>query len=392
MKLRWFFVATLIVNQSFAQPDINLTGSESNLLEYSAAFLDINTNSRLGGFGEVGTVTSPFYKNAGVYQNPALISNNGQFAGINAFYEPWLKNIVSDVNLYGISGFYAADSSNALAINFTYFNLGEINYTDNNGYYIGTDKSYEYFIKLAYSRSFNKSISAGIALKFFKSKIASALIDVNTIHSISFDFGLSYQHQYNLNNKSFLNTNAGLALTNLGPRISYVEGEKDFIPQKLSLGLFINPDIYIHKNFRFNIELGYQAEKYLVPTPPAYDFDGNITNGYDPDISSLKALYQSFYDAPGGFDEEINEIKHKFGSEFRLSFLDYGYIAFRHGRHLEHETKGNRNYQTFGYGIGLYGFMLDYMKIKAENDSPLHGTWILTAGYSFNLDKSHLRF
>lgn len=55
---------------------------------YVTPFLDITTNSRIIGFGEVGVVSSPFYKNTGVYQNPALISNYSHSAGVNFTYEP----------------------------------------------------------------------------------------------------------------------------------------------------------------------------------------------------------------------------------------------------------------------------------------------------------------
>ena len=366
--------------------------SQSNLVEYSVAFLDINTNARLGGFGVVGVVTSTFYKNTGVYQNPALISNYSKHAGGNLFYMPWLKSLTDDMNFSGLAGYYAIDSTNAFAINFTYFDLGEVTYTNEFGEYLGKDKPYEYFLKIGYTHSFNKSISSGVALRYFRSDFSSSYTEAKAVNSLSFDIGLSYQHKYNLHNSSLLNTCAGLAITNLGPKISYVEGEEDFIPTKLSLGLFINPDINIYNYFRLNIELAYQAEKYLVPTPPIYDTEGNIVDGYDPDINSFKALYQSFYDAPGGFEEEVNEIKHKFGSELRFSYSDIVYFAFRHGRQIEHETKGDRKYQTFGYGFGLYGFMFDYVRIKTENDSPLDGTWILTAGYRINLDKTFLKF
>lgn len=103
-------------------------------------------------------------------------------------------------------------------------------------------------------------------------------------------------------------------------------------------------------------------------------------------------MYQSFYDAPDGFEEEIDEIKHKFGSEFRISYLDFGYFAFRHGRHMEHETKGNRNYQTFGLGWGVFGFMVDYMFIKDKDNEYLDNTWSFTIGYTHKLDHTFFRF
>lgn len=357
---------------------------------YNVSFLDLNTNARIYGFGEVGVVSSPFYKNSGVYQNPALISKNIKAAGADFSYLPWLRNIFDEAYLSSLGGFYALDSSNAFAFNFTHFNLGDIRYTDETGTIIEQDNPYELYFKLGYNHSFNKMISAGIAIKYFRSDIVpDSYEDGNDVNSFAVDIGFSYDKKYSLKNNSFLNTGAGISISNFGSKIEYTEDEnKQFIPTKLALGLLINPDINIMNKLRLNIELGYQAEKYLTPTPPLTDIDGNITSGYDPNINIFTALYQSFYDAPGGFDEEMNEIMHRFGSELRFSYFDYGYFAFRHGRKIEDETKGNRNYQSFGFGIGLFGFTLDYMFLKSDsNFSNFNNLKAISFGYIFNFEK-----
>ena len=382
MRYFIFFVLNLITLISFSQ-------------EYELVFLDLITNTRLAGFGGVGVVSSPFYKNTGVYQNPALISKNLRNAGASFSYMPWLRNLADDISLSSIAGYYALDSSNAFAVNFRYFDLGSIQFTDEVGSPLGNSEPYELFFQLGYNHTFNQYISTGIAVKYIRSDIIPDYVDnTQVVNTFAIDLGFSYDKAYNLHNNSFLNTGAGVAITNFGPKITYTPeiGNKHFIPTKLALGLFINPDVNIKDVVRLNIELGYQAEKFLVPTPPATDFDGNITAGYDSDVDIFTGLYQSFYDAPGGFDEEINEIKHKFGSEFRISYLDYGYVAFRHGRYIEHETKGNRNYQTFGFGLGAFGFTVDYMFLKDNDNENLDNTRSFTFGYQTNLDKSFLRF
>jgi len=382
MKNRFFLAILMFLSASCF--------SQNNFV----SVLDMNTSARLGGFGEVGVVSSPFYNNTGAYQNPALISKNRKSAGLNYSYMPWLSNLVDDISFSNLAGFYAIDSSNAIALNFTYLNLGDIQIRDESGSFIDENKAKEFYLKFAYSHSFSKTISAGAAFKYFRSDIFSSnYYGAESVNSIAFDLGMSYDKKYKLNNSSYLNVAFGIDITNFGPKISYTDEEdKSFIPTKLAIGLFINPDINLNDKFRLNIDLGYQAEKYLVPTSPVYGLEGEIVAGYDSDISSFKALYQSFYDAPGGFDEEINEIRHKFGSEFRFSFQDYMYIAFRHGRNIEHKTKGNRKYQTWGYGIGICGFTLDYMKIKSDENKNLDDTWAFAIGYVINLDKDFFRF
>ncbi len=356
--------------------------SQQTPQNYISPFLDANTNARIEGFGEVGVVTSPFYKNTGLYQNPALISNYSRNAGVDLMYVPWLKELTNDLNIFGFAGYYAIDSSNAFAFNFSRYDYGDLILTGSAGEYLGEENPYELYLKFGYNHSFHKSISLGFALKYYRSDIASPNYYINTkvVNTIAFDLGFSYKKKYNLKKYSYLNTNAGIAITNIGPKVSYSDNHDSFIPTKLSLGVFINPDIKMNKLMRLNIELAYQAEKYLTPT------------NSNSDMSSFNALYESFYDAPGGLSEEIDEIRHKFGSEFRLSFQDIAYFAFRHGRSIESEIKGNRNYQTFGYGVGLFGFTIDYARITSDDYLPLDKTWFVTLGFSINFDQEIFRF
>ena len=68
---------------------------------------------------------------------------------------------------------------------------------------------------------------------------------------------------------------------------------------------------------------------------------------------------QSFYDAPGGFEEEWHEIIHKLGTEVYIEYTEKFRFALRFGRHSEHATKSNRKYNTFGAGLYIYGITLD---------------------------------
>ena len=50
------------------------------------------------------------------------------------------------------------------------------------------------------------------------------------------------------------------------------------------------------------------ANKLLVPTPPWYT-NGVITKGLDANnMSPIQGIFSSFTDAPGGFNEEYQEI------------------------------------------------------------------------------------
>lgn len=182
-----------------------------------------------------------------------------------------------------------------------------------------------------------------------------------------------------------LNYQVGGALTNFGPKVGYwveLDSLNNFIPTELSGGVLISPELRLNEKVKLNVNIAYQAGKLLVPTPPIYDYpSGEILDGFDPDISPYTALYRSFYDAPGGFREEIQEIIHKIGIETRISYNDRLYMALRFGRFMESWKKGNRKYNTLGISLGAYGFTLDGKLLIASNNLILHKTFALTVGF-----------
>ena len=76
----------------------------------------------------------------------------------------------------------------------------------------------------------------------------------------------------------------------------------------------------------------------------------------DPNVSVPVAIFHSFYDAPGGFKEEMHEITYSIGTEYWYN----NQFAIRGGYFHEHETKGNRKYFTVGAGFRLKGFTIDF--------------------------------
>ncbi|OFX83367.1 MAG: hypothetical protein A2W99_11835 [Bacteroidetes bacterium GWF2_33_16] len=352
--------------------------------------MDINSNARLGGIGDIGVVSSDFYKDAGLFQNPSLISNNSIFSGTGLNLRSIKDSYIEYACIEGWNGYFAIDSLNAIGFNLSYLNYEDQLITDELGKPLPDFEPYELFLQFNYSRSFTKTLSAGMGIKYIRSNYAFSELET-TINSFSVDLGINYHKKYNLANNSNLTTSSGMAITNFGPRISNNRDEKAFIPSKILFGLFINPDIEISHLFRLNIELGYQAEKYLIPSEPVYNTEGEIIEGKDPDITAFNALYQSFYDSPDGFSGELDEIRNKFGSEFRLNFMNTAFIALRHGRIFELESLDGGNYQTFGGGLGLWGFMIDYMYINSDNDF-LNNNWAITLSARYNLDGDFFRF
>ena len=108
-----------------------------NTIITAVPYMNINTNARLGGFGEIGTVSSPFYQDAGIYQNPALLSKNARYAGGNISYEPWMRKYIKDVTIGELNGYYSINNSNTVGYQFKTFLSPEVQFTDENGQVFG---------------------------------------------------------------------------------------------------------------------------------------------------------------------------------------------------------------------------------------------------------------
>lgn len=165
--------------------------------------------------------------------------------------------------------------------------------------------------------------------------------------------------------------------------MSYSDSQtSDFIPMNLRLGTAwtVNFDMYN------KITLTADINKLLVPTPPYYDIANpdSIIAGKDPNVSVPVAIFQSFYDAPDGFGEELRELTFSFGTEYWYN----NQFAVRAGYFHENETKGNRKYFTAGAGFRLSGFTVDFSYLMPlVQNHPL----ARTLRFSLSFDISALR-
>ena len=109
-----------------------------------------------------------------------------------------------------------------------------------------------------------------------------------------------------------------------------------------------------------------------------------IKAGKNPNVAVPVAIFQSFFDAPGGLKEELHEITYSYGLEYWYN----NQFAIRGGYFHENETKGNRKYFTAGAGFRLKVFTLDfsYLMPLAQNN-PL----ARTLRFSLSFDISALR-
>ncbi|MBP1668728.1 MAG: porV [Bacteroidetes bacterium] len=376
-----------------------------NAIPTSVPLINVTSNARIGAMGEIATVSSSVYNDAGLIQNPALLSKNARTIGGNTSFMPWLRGLwseprsfrtlfssayLTESNMYG-----AINQKNAIGYRFALSHFGQVIIRDQYGMYLGEYNPIEYCHQITYSHTFKDKLSAGAGIKYIHSDLnlssVSGSFPYQPANAAAVDLGIHYNTSFTLSEIMLLHINTGATLNNFGTKISYTDNpssEKGFLPTCLRIAIMVNPEWRLSESVTLHAEIAYQIEKLLVPTPPIlyYDDGDTIIKGRGMDVSVFTALYSSFYDAPGGFSEEMHEIMHKTGTEFRLDAGEKFYAALRAGRLMEHRTKGNRTYTTMGMGLGYAGFSLDSKYIAGPENTSLNKTWAITFGYCLNLD------
>ncbi|WP_276500852.1 type IX secretion system outer membrane channel protein PorV [Terrimonas pollutisoli] len=355
------------------------TARPINVVTTAVPFLRISPDARAGGMGDIGVATSA--DAASGFWNMGKVAFNESQAGVLATYTPWLKNLVNDVYLASLSGYYKLDEMQAVNLGLRYFSLGNIQFTDGVGNSWGNGKPREFSIDLGYSRKLSDKLGLGIALRYINSDLTNGVPSGSTTYkagnSVAGDIGFYYNgHDEAGDGFAF-----GATLTNLGSKISYTGNadSKDFIPANLGLGSTWT------KNFNEDNKLtfGLDINKLLVPTPPADLSDPNAVAEYRKK-GVVSSWFSSFGDAPDGFKEELKEFQVSAGAEFWYK----NQFALRAGYFFEDKTKGNRRYFTTGIGVkyNIFGLNFSYLLPSGSGvtQNPLSNT--LRFSILFDLD------
>ena len=138
-----------------------------------------------------------------------------------------------------------------------------------------------------------------------------------------------------------------------------------------------------------------ELNKLLVPTPQVdssnlYDYnqDGLINTQDLRDANSdykkigwVSGVFQSFNDAPGGFNEELKEITYSAAVEY----LYQDSFALRLGYFHENPLKGARKYFTLGAGFKYNVVKIDvsYLMSTSKVQNPLENTLRFSLTFNF---------
>lgn len=354
-----------------------------NPVNTSVTSQTIAPDARAAGMGDAGVATDPDVVSQ--YWNPAKYPFTISRAGISLNYTPWLRQLVSDMDLAYLAGYYRIGDYSAVSASLRYFSLGEV-YTsmgesDDNSM---TINPYEMSFDVAYSLMLSEKFSIAAAVRWIYSDLTYDYTeDTSPGSAFAADLAAYYQNYFTIGQRE-CQLGLGLNISNIGSKISFGgDDNSEFIPTNLRLGAALMVPVDEYNRFTITAD----ANKLLVPTYPKQN-DGESTEDYMErvqrdyyDVSSISGIFKSFGDAPGGFKEELQEIYWSVGGEY----VYHDQFALRAGYHHESENKGNRKYFTVGAGFKMSVFSLDAAYVIATAKSnPLDQTLRFTL--SFDMD------
>ena len=254
-----------------------------NYISTGMPILMIAPDAVSSGMGDVGAATTPDAYSAH-WNNAKFAFTEGTF-GVSTTFIPWLRNLnVGDMNLLYLGGYYKLGSRGTVAASLTYFSLGDIDMTDNEGMKVMVLHPNEFAFDLTYALKITDNLGLGASGRFMRSDLTNGQTlpdnnqETHAANSLAADIGLYYQNTIDKEQSYAL----GAFISNLGAKLSYSDANnnREFLPANLRVGGRYTNEIDEHNKVSVMLDLN----KLLVPTPKfrTYYIDG---------IQSLQGRY-----------------------------------------------------------------------------------------------------
>jgi hypothetical protein len=354
-----------------------------NTINTAVPFLRISPDARSGAMGDAGIAISPD-ANAS-YWNLSKLPFADADASISASYTPWLRELVNDVYLANLTGYKKIGEDQVVSASLRYFSLGSIQFTDYNGNDEGQFNPREFSVSGGYARKLSDNFSLGVALRYIYSNLASGQnLQGQTYKAgtaVAGDVSAFYTKESDYGNGGSGTWSFGLAITNMGSKISYTNdpNDKNFIPTNLGIGAAYTAKMDEYNKFTITVDVN----KLLVPAPPLItDTVAQDYNNYN-NVGVVDGMFKSFSD-PGGMKSEMQDLMVSLGVEYWYNNI----FAVRAGYYTESKYKGDRKYLTLGLGLKYNSFGLDFSYLVPSGSgierNPLSNTLRFSLIFDFN--------
>ncbi|MEY4903385.1 MAG: hypothetical protein RLZZ292_1200, partial [Bacteroidota bacterium] len=238
----------------------------TNTVISAVPFLRIASDARSGAMGDAGIAISGD-ANA-MHFNPSKLVFAKEDLGVSATYTPWLRALgVSDIYLAYLTGYKQINKRQAVGVGLRYFSMGSIEYTNDAGETTGMGSPNEFELNAAFAQKLSPKLSVGLSGKFIYSNLATGqqvgLIPIKAGKAGAADISLTYRTPIKTakGDNEFM---AGLALTNIGSKISYTNSVyRDYLPANIGIGAAYTMKLNDYNTMTVTADIN----KLMVPTP-----------------------------------------------------------------------------------------------------------------------------
>lgn len=292
----------------------------------AVSFLTINPDVRTAAMGDGGVALGG--RAFAMYVNPSAMvwGDTAKWAAAYS-YLPWQKEVTDGTSLHTLAGYYRLSSRHGITAGFRYFTHDDIDVADDRGNRKGSFKPKEFSVDLGYVRRFCDRLSVALGVHY----ISSDMGDFNGAKkgsAFAVDVSATYYTP---------RWDVALALTNIGSKIDYGFDSYE-LPAMLKAGGAYRYAIAEKHKLEGHAELGYR----LMPS----DYNGIVA-------------------AVG------------------VEYLYCNLVAVRGGYHIGDDEKTGPSYGTVGCGVRYMGGEVNFAYYLAGSDSPVKGTYCLSAGWRF---------
>lgn len=366
----WLLVSMYLCSVSLIAQ--TTSGSDTiTAITTAVPFLTICPDAKSGALSEAGVAIAD-NANA-IYWNPSILAFSQKKAGFAVNYTPWLRALnIPDINHGFIPGYLnLGEKGGVIGAAITYFSLGEIQFTNEQGQNIGSFNANEFAFSLAYSHKITEHLAAGTALRYIRSNLAGSMVtsmgSLQPAQSIAGDMNVFYTKDFQIKSggKALpMNFRFGMNISNIGAKVTYSNtARKDFIPTNLKIGYALKANIDEYNAFTFTNDFN----KLLVPSA-----------GGQTQVPLMTGIFSSFSDRK--FSEEVSEINVSLGAEYMYNNL----FAVRAGYFYEDPLKGGRKFITLGAGLKFRVFTLDFAYLASLlQNHPLQNTLRFSLAFDF---------
>lgn len=360
MKAFLFGLPLLVPCNAHAQPALRLITPD-------VSFLDVAPDARAAALGQSGVATSPDAVSG--YWNPAKLVHLNSGVGATVSAGRWLPGLLNNIWLTQASVYLVREGKSAVAVSaYGSLSLDEQGGSSRPIVPIFANAGFD----ASYARKLGKNLSMGLTFRYITADGSwrNGMKSQKRGQAVAGDVSLFYTK----NNTNILAGRGtgwaiGAVATNLGGYLNYGGGQQTWLPATLRIGGAFHYAVLGRHRFQWSADLS----KLMVPS-------STVGQPSTQPAAPFQDMLRSFSDAPGGFREEVQEIRAGGGMEY--VYLER--FALRTGYYGENRLKGGRRFFSVGAGAGIWkGLRADFSYwLPVKDGSPLANVAKISLAYN----------